>query len=140
MRRSPFVLLEVLIAIAIVALVTSVLFYNSPVKVRKEQAALFDLEKERLWESELMNIKKDLPSYVETLPPDRNKALLQPCKPWKIIIDKDTIKTIHKQYYIWVQLSKEGPDKTRYYKVHLLENEKSKKKPDYTFFVTLPPK
>ena len=138
MRRSPFVLLEVLIAIAIVALVTSVLFYNSPAKARKEQAALFDLEKERLWESELMTIKKDLPAIVENLPTKKTQAIPKTC-PWTIEIDK-VKKKLEKTYYLWIQLSKEGPDKTRYYKVHLLEDEKSKKSPDYTFFITLPPK
>jgi hypothetical protein len=136
-RKAPFVLLEVLIALSLVIGVSSFFAGNAPWRLKRYQASLFALEKERLWELELLKIRQNLPTYVDTLPAKFDKKSVREAK-LKIQV-KGVNKEVLKPYYLWCPSSRQGSDGKKYYKVYLSEKSPEKGRPsvDYTFFITL---
>ena len=121
MRRS-YILLEVIIAIALVTLV-GFLLLSAPLKsVKKEWELVLDMEKERLWNNFLLEFESNLDA-------DTIKAL--PKSPGKQAFLSLKIKLGNKEwdfkksYVVWLENEAKATagDKT-YYDIRIREKEK----------------
>lgn len=101
MKRS-FLLLEVLIAIALLTLVAAFLFYHPISFIKKEKAQLEEIAKERLYlqtieEIRLALFKNELPFTFN----EKNKTLRQLKKPGLITIEGFKNLAVKRYYYLW---------------------------------------
>ncbi len=143
MVRRSYILLEVIIAIALVALV-GFLLIRAPIKsVYKELEMIIDMERARLWNNFLIGFETSkLPGRLTEAPTTRIGAKIEE-EPLDIKMGEKLFKKT--QYYlVWWNLK--TIDKTIYYDVHLEElqgNQKGgekKEKTHHFFYKKEPPK
>ena len=140
MVRRSYILLEVIIAIALVALV-GFLLIRAPMKsVYKEWEMVVDMERARLWNNFLIEFETSkLPGRLTEAPKTRTQAKIEE-EPLDIKMGEKLFKKT--QYYlVWWNLKTN--DKTIYYDVHLEElqgNHKGQGKIHHFFYKEEPPK
>ena len=143
MVRRSYILLEVIIAIALVALV-GFLLIRAPMKsVYKEWEMVVDMERARLWNNFLIEFEQGIPT---TVTPSEQKRVKMNIKPEPLDIKMGQKEFKKTQYYV-VWWNHKNVDKTDYYDVCLEELEKnelpSKSNPAKThhfFYKKEPPK
>jgi len=124
-KKRSFLLLEILIALGIVAGASVYLIRNPLLSINQELKALYEIEERRLWRVKLMEIEDTLPSAAATLSESKKVQYL----PMTMCLPGGNTRKYKKPYYFYCMEKAEGNDSTMYYKVRVEEAFSVKDKP-----------
>jgi type II secretory pathway pseudopilin PulG len=102
--RRPFLLLEVVIAMALIAALSGALVMAPLIALRREVRNLQKIEVLRLVELKLMELRSELPARYEKLPLKASRA------PWEKIVEKVNGVKVTVEYRVWCQKIKVTPE------------------------------
>ena len=133
MKKKPFILLEILIAISIVSLLASYLIYRPFRELKKELSTIISLEEARVWEGKLLEIEYALRRDCDSLPlkkkyAEKREVLFTVSLP-------GIQKKCKRRYKAWAE-SKKDDKNTPHYLIHMVM-QRGKSfffKPDYKFY------
>jgi prepilin-type N-terminal cleavage/methylation domain-containing protein len=144
-KKRAFALLELLIALALVALLSVYLIREPMHQLKKEMEALIDLEAERLWLVKLMEQRKALPeeweAYKKKEDAEWMPVQLEVVIPIDVAAKKTIGKTINTQYKRWKADGKDGPEGTKHLRLrYKFDKGRGKPKPEYDLYFETPKK
>lgn len=144
-KKRSFALLELLIALALVALLSVYLIREPMHQLKKEMEALIDLEAERLWLAKLMEERKALPeeweSYKKKEDAEWIPLQLEVVIPTDAVKKEQIKKIVNTQYKRWKADDKDGPEGTKHLRLrYKFDKGRGKPKPEYDLYFETPKK
>lgn len=131
-KKRPVVLLELLIAGALVALLSVYLIRNPMYQLKNEIDTLVDLEVERLWLVQLMRWREELPEdwgkYPDKKPKEKWEALSLPIRISSSDLKIPLIqRKVVVKYRRWQEVKKIGTDGAQHFRMRYQRKKEDKK-------------
>jgi Tfp pilus assembly protein PilE len=133
-KKRPFILLEILIAISIISILAGFLIYRPFRELKKELEMILSIEKARVWEGQLIELESQLRSKCNSLPKKEKNAEKGV---HTFTVSLCDVEKNYKQFYkAWTKHKEKKEDKTEHYLiyVYMKTGEKFSEKPSYRFY------
>lgn len=121
-KKRNILLLEILLALSIVSLCAIPIVRQPILFFRSQIHSLRNMEYERIADLSFLEIKSQLyrnEIIWDKIPKTKKNSLLQPLPPYILEIAGLASQEIERNYYLWWNVEKKGPNNTLYRLIHI---------------------